>query len=78
MSHNYLVIYGQPNCPGCDAVKKWLDQRSVPYSYIDLAVGDNKSKFLTAHPQARSVPFVLLNGIHLKNGIKDLEDSVLW
>jgi glutaredoxin len=31
------TVYGRPNCPWCDKVKKLLDRYGIEYLYIDLS-----------------------------------------
>lgn len=76
MSRN-IVVYGQPNCPGCEYAKSWLEQRKVPFTYYSIGTDVTRQNFLLAYPTVRSVPLIIFNGIPLKNGIKDLQDSIL-
>lgn len=32
-----IDVYGQENCMGCKATKRWLDQNNVDYEYHDVA-----------------------------------------
>ena len=64
----YLVI-GRKNCPYCDKAKDALDEKGMPYVYVDITSGDGFSdsvwkNFLVEDLEARTVPqiFRLLGG----------------
>jgi glutaredoxin-like protein NrdH len=30
------IVYTKPNCVQCDATKRWLDNRGIEYSTVDI------------------------------------------
>jgi glutaredoxin-like protein NrdH len=31
-----ITVYSKPRCVQCDATKRWLDKRDIPYTLIDI------------------------------------------
>jgi glutaredoxin-like protein NrdH len=31
-----VTVYSKPRCVQCDATKRWLDKRDIPYSLVDI------------------------------------------
>lgn len=48
-----VVVWSQPNCPGCDTVKKLLDQLGVLYQVNVIDTPETKQLFFSTLPGAR-------------------------
>jgi glutaredoxin-like protein nrdH len=33
-----IAVYGKPNCPNCDKVKKWLSEHEIQFDYYDVTL----------------------------------------
>lgn len=75
-----LKIYGRPDCPYCEKVKKLAEMlqeqgyfRDVQYiNYQELGWGVEELSKVANHP-VRTVPVVLLNDVYI-GGYQDLHD----
>ena len=61
-----ITLYTRPWCGSVLRVKRWLDQRQIPYTEINIA----KDKEAARHVEElngghRSVPTVLFDGVHV-------------
>ena len=36
MKPRTITVYSKPRCVQCDATKRWLDKRDIPYTLIDI------------------------------------------
>lgn len=36
-----IQVFGKPDCPGCEQVKKLLDREGAVYEYYDISITDN-------------------------------------
>ena len=36
MKPRTITVYSKPRCVQCDATKRWLDKRAIPYTLIDI------------------------------------------
>lgn len=61
------VIYSKNACPNCDIAKKQAMIRGLQWSEVLVRVDieEERQAFITAHPQAKSFPYITLNGEHL-------------
>lgn len=55
-----LTVYTQPNCQPCKAVKRWLDNRAVPYATVDITQSPEALDFVTAQLGYKAAPVVVL------------------
>jgi len=61
-----VTIYSRPWCGSVMRVKRWLDQRNIPYTEIDItrdAVAARRVEELNRGYQ--SVPTILVDGVHV-------------
>lgn len=56
-----VVVWSQPNCPGCDAAKRLLDQMGIPYTVNTINNAETKELFFATIPGARSVPQIIID-----------------
>ena len=36
MRNRSITVYSKPRCVQCDATKRWLDKRNIPYNLVDI------------------------------------------
>jgi len=59
MSDN-ITVYGADWCPDCRRAKKLLDERSVPYQWVDIEANPEGEAFvLKANRGNRSIPTIV-------------------
>lgn len=80
MSKNYhktAEVWSQTNCPGCTEAKRLLDNAGYSYKdyVIDLGMGYTKEDLIKKVPDARSVPQIFINGIHI-GGLQELKKKL--
>jgi mycoredoxin len=61
-----ITIYTRPWCGGAMRVKRWLDQRGIPYTEIDIAKDSGAARAVEALNNGyQSVPTILFDGVHV-------------
>lgn len=77
-----FTIYSKPTCPQCEQAKNLLVANELPFTVVDIDVGQPKvdgqtyigrEEFLSTFPGQRSVPLVLQDGVRI-GGFKELRD----
>lgn len=58
-----FIVYGQPQCPGCETAKKLLAGRN--FDYKEIGTDLTKEEFFETFPGARSVPQIVWNKLHI-------------
>ncbi|ETZ60903.1 ribonucleoside-diphosphate reductase class Ib glutaredoxin subunit [Mycobacteroides abscessus subsp. abscessus] len=53
-----IQVFGKPDCPGCEQVKKLLDREGAVYEYYDVTASDWALCVLKEHG-VKQVPLVL-------------------
>jgi glutaredoxin len=66
------VLWSQPNCPACTQAKALLNLANIPVVVKMLNVDLTKEEFFAKLPNARSVPQIFIDEIHI-GGLKELE-----
>lgn len=60
-----VTIYIRPWCGGVMRVKRWLDQRGIPYSEVDISKDEEAARYVEKlNGGYRSVPTILIDGEH--------------
>lgn len=60
-----ITIYTRPWCGGVMRVKRWLDQREIPYTEIDISKDREAARYVEdLNDGCQSVPTILVDGIH--------------
>ena len=54
-----IRIYSKPDCQPCQASKKWLDERNIKYTEINVKTRDGAREFRKLNAKNKSVPFIL-------------------
>ena len=60
-----IEVYTQPDCPKCDATKRWLQRRGIPYRERKA---ETYRDFLTKNLGAQQAPVIV---IYKPNGAYD-------
>lgn len=65
-SYPRIVLYTRPWCGGVMRVKRWLDQRRIPYIEIDISKDAEAARAVEELNNGyQSVPTILLDGVHV-------------
>jgi glutaredoxin len=75
MQSKNSIVYSQPNCAGCVAVKALLTSKGYAVEERVLGNGWTKEQLYADAPNVRSVPQVLINGT-LVGGLKEVQEFV--
>ena len=66
MSYPQITIYTRPWCGSVMRVKRWLDQRDVPYTEIDVSQDEQAARIVEQLNNGnQSVPTLLFDGVHV-------------
>ncbi|MFX1266085.1 MAG: glutaredoxin family protein [Promethearchaeota archaeon] len=68
MSNAYpqITLYTRPWCGSVTHVKRWLDQRGIPYREIDITKDASAARHVeTLNNGHQSVPTILVDGVHV-------------
>lgn len=74
MLENGYVVYGKPNCAGCEQAKALLDSKGIGYQYIDV-MRTPSAQALFRENGFRSVPQCFVDGEHV-GSFAELKDSI--
>jgi len=70
-----LEVYGRSECEYCTMVQKLLEEKKIPYNYIQLGVDITKDQFIEMFPEQKTVPVIVAHGMKL-GGYSELVDYV--
>lgn len=59
------VIWSKPDCPNCVMARKLLENKGIEIEERKLGFGWNREQLFEAIPNAKSVPQIFLDGIHI-------------
>ena len=57
-----LTIYTLPNCQQCNATKRWLEKRGLPYAAVDLSENPADAQAVAALGYTQAPVIVVSNG----------------
>jgi mycoredoxin len=61
-----ITVYTRPWCGSVMRVKRWLDQRRIPYTEIDISQDEEAAHRVEAlNGGSQSVPTILFDGKHV-------------
>jgi mycoredoxin len=61
-----ITVYTRPWCGGAMRVKRWLDQRKISYTEIDISSDKDAARYVEElNGGYQSVPTLLLDGKHV-------------
>lgn len=70
------IVWSKYNCPYCEQAKQLLSQRGISYEEKKIGDGYDKEELLEAVPNARAVPQIFLDGVHI-GGFNELREKLL-
>jgi glutaredoxin 3 len=56
-----ITIYTKANCPNCTTAKLVLGSLNLPFTEVDIEVGDRLGNLLKEFPDARQMPQIFFN-----------------
>ena len=68
MTNTYpeITVYTRPWCGRATRVKRWLDQKEIPYTEIDIATDKESARYVeNLNGGHQSVPTILFDGVHV-------------
>lgn len=61
-----ITVYTRPWCGGSMRVKRWLDQKGIPYTEIDISTDKESARHVEElNGGYQSVPTMLFDGVHV-------------
>lgn len=61
-----ITVYTRPWCGTVARVKRWLDQRAIPYTEVDITKDDEAARRVEElNGGQQSVPTILFDGVHV-------------
>lgn len=66
-----IDVYGREGCNYCTLAQKLLEERKIPYNYIQLGVDITVPEFQEKFPGQKTVPVVVAHGMKV-GGYTDL------
>lgn len=70
-----VMIYGRENCLYCSKAKELSEANGIPFDWVDVTEGDRKQELLALVPNAKTVPQIFVNGVHV-GGFTEYEEYV--
>lgn len=68
-----LVLFGMPNCAGCDHAAGWLDNGGHSFRKYDVTTSQETIRWLVQETGERTVPQFFLNGHHIRGGFQQVQ-----
>jgi glutaredoxin 3 len=56
-----VIVYTKSNCPNCVTAKMILRSLEIPFTEVDIEVGERMANFLKEYPEARQMPQIFIN-----------------
>ena len=61
-----ITVYARPWCGASMRVKRWLDQKGIPYTEIDISADREAARYVEGlNGGYQSVPTLLFDGVHM-------------
>ncbi len=65
-SYPQITMYTRPWCGGVMRIKRWLDQKGIPYIEIDISKDPEAARYVEElNGGYQSVPTILFDGVHV-------------
>lgn len=58
---NKIVMYSLPSCPGCDSMRRWLQEHNIPYTIKTVGEDITVNEFFDKFGEGKGVPAFTLN-----------------
>jgi mycoredoxin len=81
MTHSQprITVYTRPWCGTSARVKRWLDEREIPYTDIDITQDPAAARTVEKlNDGYQSVPTILLDGVHVATEPSNMELEQLF
>lgn len=62
MEEREVIVYTTPSCPWCNAVKRYLEERGIPYTEIDVSQDQAAAMEMIQKSGQMGVPVVEIDG----------------
>lgn len=74
-----ITLYIRPWCGSVMRAKRWLDQRNIPYSEIDITKDADAARYVEElNGGNQAVPTILRDGVHVATEPSTLELEQLF
>lgn len=60
-----VLLYGYDGCSFCEKAKELLFSRNYVVDYRDIKAPGIKDELLSIFPEAKTVPQIFMNGVHI-------------
>ena len=70
------IVWSKYHCPFCDQAKALLTQKGIPFEEKKIGDGYTREELLEAVPNARTVPQIFLDGMHVQGGFTGLQQEL--
>lgn len=67
-----IEVYGREGCDYCKKAQELLEQKKIPYNYIQLGIDITVDEFKEKFPEQKTVPVVTNHGFKI-GGFTDLQ-----
>jgi len=57
-----VIVYTTPTCPWCQAVKRYLEDRNIPYQEVDVSTDMEAAMEMIRKSGQQGVPVVEIDG----------------
>jgi len=61
-SNARVIVFSTPTCPYCQAVKRYLQQRGIPFKDIDVSRDPIAARDMVRRSGQQGVPVIDING----------------
>jgi glutaredoxin 3 len=55
-----ITMYTKSGCPNCVTAKMLLQSKNLPFTEIDVELGDRFANFVANYPDARQMPQIFI------------------
>ena len=57
-----VIVYTTPSCPWCQALKRYLEERDIPYEEVDVSTNIEAAMEMIEKSGQQGVPVVEIDG----------------
>ena len=68
-----IEVYGREGCDYCKKAQRLLEEKQIPYNYIELGIDITVDEFKEKFPSRKTVPVVVAHGMNV-GGYTELVD----
>lgn len=63
-----LILFGMPNCPGCDQASRYLQDRNLNFRKVRIDDAPGLAQWIVERTGQRSAPIFFYNGLYVRGG----------